>query len=211
MTTVQEVFSAALRGEPCTISGLGRRPVDLPVHHWSGVASGSDDVVLGQCRGVTLDVGCGPGRLTTALAELGVPSLGIDIVPEAIRQARARGACALVRDVFSRVPGDGHWDSVLLADGNIGIAGDPLALLRRVAKIVHARGRVVVDLAPPGAGLTTRRLRLHTAGDTSDRFMWSEVGPEAIQSLAEGAGLDVVLLDEQDGRWFAVLGKASHS
>src|SRR5262249_61510991 len=74
----------------------------------------------------TLDVGSGPGRLTVALAECGIPALGIDVTPYAVHLARAAGALTLLRDVFGRVPGAGRWMTVLLADGNIGIGGEPV-------------------------------------------------------------------------------------
>ena len=41
------------------------------------------------------------------------------------------GGPALVRSVFETLPGEGRWDTVLLMDGNIGIGGDPAALLGR--------------------------------------------------------------------------------
>ena len=55
--------------------------------------------------------------------------------------ARSCGALALHRDVFATVPGTGRWARVLLADGNIGIGGDPDALLSRVAELLKPPGR----------------------------------------------------------------------
>ena len=55
-----------------------------------------------------------------------------------------------MRDVFGPLPGEGRWDTALLADGNIGIGGDPVALLARVRELLAPEGRVVVDLAAPG-------------------------------------------------------------
>jgi len=52
--------------------------------------------------GPVLDVGCGTGDLTIALAEGGHHALGVDFVEEAIVQARARRA-ALPPDVASRL------------------------------------------------------------------------------------------------------------
>ncbi len=67
--------------------------------------------------------------------------LGIDVVPEAVEQTRRRGASALQRDLFDALPGEGRWQTALLADGNVGIGGDPVALLARTR-----------DLVQPGAG-----------------------------------------------------------
>ena len=100
--------------------------VPLPVGRWNDDDDAHDASLLGHCRGATLDIGCGPGRLVARLSRLGHVALGIDVVPEAVRQARERGAAAIVRDVFDPVPGEGRWDTALLADGNIGIGGDPV-------------------------------------------------------------------------------------
>ena len=208
MTTSVEMFSAALRGEPCTVTGVGGDAVPIPMHRWSSNASDSDMVVLRHCTGVTLDVGCGPGRMTHALATQGVCSLGIDVVPEAVAQTRARGASAVLRDVFGRVPGEGRWDSALLADGNIGIGGNPVALLRRVGDLVHDGGKVIVDLARPGVGMVTRSLRLHVADGTSEPFGWTVVAPEALPAVAAQAGFALTEVKEHRSRWFAVLEKS---
>ena len=79
-----DVFSAALRGRPCHVLGLGH-PQELPVQHWRHDANAEDLALLSWCRGHTVDLGCGPGRLTAALAGLGHVVLGVDVVREALR------------------------------------------------------------------------------------------------------------------------------
>lgn len=103
------------------------REMGMGVTRWLEPASCDDEVLLAHCTRNTLDVGCGPGRLSAALSETGVSAVGIDVSAEAVKLARQRGAIALRRDVFSCVPGQGRWPSLLLADGNIGIGGDPVA------------------------------------------------------------------------------------
>jgi SAM-dependent methyltransferase len=125
-----------------------RKP--LPVDGWLSESPG-DKSILDRCEGPTLDIGSGPGRLTVALAERGIPALGIDITPYAVDLARSSGALVMQRDVFDRVPGTGRWTTVLLADGNIGIGGDPAALLRRVAELLAPQGRALVELEPLAA------------------------------------------------------------
>jgi SAM-dependent methyltransferase len=201
------VFASALRGSPCEVLGLGAEPRPLPVGDWTRPVDSSDRALLAECRGETLDVGCGPGRMTRALAERGHAVLGIDVVPQAIRMTRERGAAALLRDVFEEVPGEGRWATVLLADGNIGIGGDPRALLARVCALLAPGGRVVADLAPPGTGVVTRRVRLQTPMLRSRPFSWSLVGADAIGTVAIAAGLSVTALQAPGDRWFAVLEK----
>jgi SAM-dependent methyltransferase len=199
------VFAAALRGDACDVVGLTPAPRRLPVEKWSRPVDRGDLALIGDCRGETLDVGCGPGRMTRALAERGHAVLGIDVVPEAVRLTRARGAAALLRDVFDPVPGEGRWATVLLADGNVGIGGDPRALLLRARTLLAPGGRVVLDVAAPGTGLLTRQVRLRTATMQSRPFPWAVVGADAVGAVALGAGLATAALRQVGDRWFAVL------
>ena len=200
------IFADALSGDfPCMVHGLAHAPQPLPVGSWRACADESDLVLLGHCVGPTLDVGCGPGRMSEHLARRGQPALGIDVVSEAVEQARRRGATALLRDVFDDLPGAGRWATVLLADGNIGIGGDPVRLLRRLRDLLATHGRVVVDLSPPGAGLSRRVLEIECGSRRSEPFAWAVVGPESLRALAAEAGFTVGGLHEYDGRWFAVL------
>lgn len=201
------VFASALRGDPCEVVGLGAEPHQLPVSEWTRPVDAGDLALLAQCRGETLDIGCGPGRMTRALAERGHAVLGIDVVPEAIRMTRERGAVAILRDVFESVPGEGRWSTALLADGNIGIGGDPRALLARVRALLVLGGRVVVDLAAPGVGVRTSAVRLRTPLLQSRPFRWSVVGADAVGSIAISVGLMVLGVHVHGDRWFAVLEK----
>jgi SAM-dependent methyltransferase len=171
-----------------------------------------DASLIDRCSGPTLDVGSGPGRLTVALAERGVPALGIDVAPHAVDMARSAGSLTLLRDVFSRVPGTGRWTMVLLADGTVGIGGDPGALLARVAELLAPDGRALVEVQPPGRELRRERVRLrhyrgrgHQAGDW---FSWAQVGFDQLSEVAAEAGLRTAETWSCDGRWFAMLGRA---
>ncbi|MFL6105930.1 MAG: class I SAM-dependent methyltransferase [Marmoricola sp.] len=201
-----DVYSAALRGEHCHVIGSAGT-ARLPVENWTRPADDADRVVLGHCDGPTLDVGCGPGRMAEHLTRSGTAALGIDVVAEAVQQARARGVAALERDVFEHLPGEGRWSTVLLADGNVGIGGDPRRLLQRSAQVLAPGGRIVVDLAPPGTGVETRMLRLRTRSAQSQPFAWSTVAADRIGVTAAGLGLLVGFLGEVQDRWFAVLTK----
>jgi SAM-dependent methyltransferase len=170
---------------------------------WTSVQD-SDEAVLDLCDGPTLDVGCGPGRMTQLLAERGAIALGIDVVPEAILQTRDRGAVAVLRDVFDRVPAEGRWETVLLADGNLGIGGDPLRLLVRLRHLLAPGGRVVADVAPPGTGLRRGTVQLTAGGLTSVPFPWAVVGADAIGAIGGEAGFATSTHD-LGGRWVAVL------
>lgn len=191
MTTLPlaSIYTHALQGHPCTVWEGDLAPQPLPTHTWRALAGEADRAVLAHCHGPTIDIGCGPGRMTEALALAGHAVLGIDVVPEAVRQTRSRGVPALRRSVFDRVPGEGRWETALLADGNIGIGGDPVSLLERAGELVAAHGRIVVDLAPWGTGVVTRHVRLETSRGRSGRFPWTAVGADAVQAVASAAGL----------------------
>lgn len=144
-------------------------PTDL----WIRAADDVDLAMVGLCAGPTLDIGCGPGRMTAALGAAGHLALGIDVVDAAVSLTRQRGASALRRDVFQRLPGEGRWHCALLADGNIGIGGDPVALLQRVRTLLAPGGRVVVEVDPLGVDDVARTARaagfptqdIHRLGD----------------------------------------------
>jgi SAM-dependent methyltransferase len=201
------IFAAALRGVPCDVVGLWARPRELPVRLWRRDADAGDRSLLAHCLGATLDIGCGPGRMSHSLALQGSCVLGIDVLPEAVALTRERGVSALVRDVFGPVPGEGRWDTALLADGNIGIGGDPVRLLSRVHHLLAPDGRAVVEVAPSGVGLRTVSLTLVCGGARSAPFPWSVVGADAVRGVAGDAALTTIGVYQREQRWVAVLGK----
>jgi SAM-dependent methyltransferase len=169
---------------------------------WCRDAIPGDRALLEPCTGPTLDVGCGPGRLAAALAAAGTPALGIDVSPAAVRLARSRGATALCRDVFGPLPGAGRWRHLLLADGNVGIGGDPARLLARCRSLLGPGGRVHAELASPG----TASWSGHTAVTGSPaRLPWAVLATGDLAAPAAAAGLRILGVRTEEGRWFATL------
>lgn len=179
----------------------------LALHAWCAPHVPGDDGLLARCAGVTLDVGCGPGRLAAALAIDGRAVLGVDIAATAVALTRRRGVPALRASIFDALPAEGHWDTVVLADGNIGIGGDPAALLARCARLLARGGRIVVELDAPGTTRNTR-LRLATHTRYSEWFAWAHVGADAVRPLAWRAGLATGEVWTEERRWFAVLARS---
>ncbi|WP_367132579.1 SAM-dependent methyltransferase [Saccharothrix sp. HUAS TT1] len=194
-------FDVGLTGAECELELAGGGRLPLPVDRWHQDADAADRVLLDACHGPTIDLGCGPGRLVAALVRRGVVALGVDNSPLAVALTRTRGGPALHRDVFGRLPGAGRWAHVLLADGNIGIGGDPVALLHRARGLLRRRGSALVEVEPPGCGL--RRDRARVAGGAW--FEWARVDARAVAPIAARAGLSARRPVERDGRWFAEL------
>ncbi|AKH83143.1 hypothetical protein AA958_13875 [Streptomyces sp. CNQ-509] len=178
----------------------------LDVERWCGVPDGGDVTVLRRCTGPVLDIGCGPGRLVAALAALGRPALGVDVSSEAVAHARSRGAAALRRSVFEPLPGEGRWGTALLVDGNVGIGGDPAALLARAAALLRPRGRLVVEVAADDdvdervhVHVTDGTFGTHGAGGTPH----SAAGPRPERAAFPWArvGLPALLRYAAAGRW----------
>ncbi|MGH3716011.1 MAG: methyltransferase domain-containing protein, partial [Micromonosporaceae bacterium] len=89
--TPLEVYEAALHratdgaASPLlavTHCGQTRR---FDVARWCQTVVGGDAGIVSRCLGPTLDVGCGPGRLAAAVSARGIPALGVDVSPAAIR------------------------------------------------------------------------------------------------------------------------------
>ena len=176
----------------------------LDIARWSGPVDEADRSLLARAAGSVLDVGCGPGRLTAELHTRGVDVLGLELAPELPVLARAAGAPLLVGDVFHHVPRAGEWDSVLLADGNVGIGGDATVLLRRAAELVCPLGRVLVELTP-GVEQPAGPVRLEGLGSTSAWFPWALLGRSGLPAVAAAAGLGLSETWSASGRLFAVL------
>ncbi|MEU0530897.1 class I SAM-dependent methyltransferase [Amycolatopsis tolypomycina] len=204
LTSTGHEFDRGLLGHRCWLELASGERIELPVERWTEPSDG-DDVLLDACSGPTVDLGCGPGRLTAALAGRGVVALGVDSSRTAVALTRRRGGSALQRNIFDSLPGEGRWHHALLADGNIGIGGDPAALLRRTAELIAPGGDVLVELEPPGRGLRHERVRLRPGRADVAWFTWAWVGVDAIAEVAVRAGMRVDWTTRRGHRWFARL------
>jgi SAM-dependent methyltransferase len=177
----------------------------LPVQRWAGPVTSGDETLLGRVRGPVLDVGCGPGRLTAALHQRGFDVLGLDVIEEIPVLVRQAGAPLAVGSVFHDVPREGEWRTVLLADGNIGIGGDPSRLLRRIRTLLAPGGSVLLELQAPGDLPARGLVRLEALGSSSAWFPWALLDAAALPAAAAAADLRVEDLWGGEGRHFASL------
>jgi SAM-dependent methyltransferase len=182
-------FDSALAGAAARLVRSDGIEVELAVHRWRRPAGGEDRWLLDRCTGSTLDLGCGPGRLIEALLARGLPALGVDVSAVAETACRGRRVPMVRRDVFAPLPAEGQWDHALLADGNIGIGGDPLRLLRRAAELVRRGGTVLVETGGRPEELWRGTARVHTAAAAGASVPWAEAGASAVTRIAAEAGL----------------------
>ncbi|WP_330232317.1 class I SAM-dependent methyltransferase [Nocardia sp. NBC_00508] len=207
------LFDQAMTGAECwmrTADGARHR---LPTRRWLGHPNSddrrADAAITHWCDGPTLDLGCGPGRLVAALLRRGVVALGVDISPMAVGVTRFRGAPALQRDLFGHLPGTGRWSYAILADGNIGIGGDPQRVLARTAELLADAGVAIVEFDPPRAGFDLRPIRLETRTRVSAWIPWARVGIDHAHDLSAATGFHLITTAEVSGRHFAWLRRIS--
>jgi SAM-dependent methyltransferase len=200
-------YEVALR----TSGPLGLRTVTgdvitLDVARWLAGTDIADDTVLDRCVGPVLDIGCGPGRFVSALAVRGMAALGVDIAEAAVALTRGQGLPALLRDVFQDLPGEGRWPTVLLMDGNVGIGGDPLRLLRRVRSLLGLSGRLIVETHPDPTAHDILDVRFWSGGEAvGPVFEWAHVGHQALVEYAKFADYSVESVWSCAGRSFTAL------
>jgi SAM-dependent methyltransferase len=175
-------------GRATLVTDRGER-IALAVDRWHTEADAIERALLAAVPDPVLDIGCGPGRIVAALAGAGRLALGVDPSPAAIAAATRRRAPALRRSVFDPLPGERRWGTVLLLDGNVGIGGDPVALLVRAASLLRPGGVVVAEVEPPGTDTGARAVRVESAAGASPWFPWARVGADRFGDLARRAGL----------------------
>ncbi|MFC4500785.1 MULTISPECIES: class I SAM-dependent methyltransferase [Streptomyces] len=161
----------------------------LDVERWCARADAADLAVLDRCEGAVLDVGCGPGRLVAELAARGRPVLGVDVSRAAVNRTRELGGQALLRSVFDPLPAEGRWATVLLMDGNIGIGGDPRALLDRVGALLAPGGLLIAETAQMDVDERAEVQVVDVvhscgSGGSADAFPWARLGTPALLRYA---------------------------
>lgn len=180
----------------------------LEIERYLDDCDAADDAVVERCVGPVLDIGCGPGRIVAALTRRGVPALGVDIAAAAVRLARQRGAAALRRDIFTRMPGEGRWQTAVVLDGNIGIGGNVDRLLRRMGELVAADGRVLIETASDVDADEAKQVRFAAGGfaEAGPSFPWAVAGTATVRAKAATAAMPVLAQWSCGARSFIELG-----
>jgi len=175
---------------------------------WSAAADSVDFTLLSAVTGPLLDIGCGPGRMVRAAMDLGMVALGIDISPAAVKYASENGLNVIEGSIFDALPREGHWQTALLVDGNIGIGGDPGALLERCRRLLAPAGEVVVEVhEDPDRDQTYTGTLVDAHGRASATFPWAEIGIARLSTLASQHGVTLTESWQLDGRTFCRLSR----
>lgn len=205
---IGHLYDRALSGERCWLRHDDGQRKRLPVHKWIGGHDADhqfDNAIIELCRGKTLDLGCGPGRLVTQLTHRGLPALGIDQSKAAVELARRSGAPALHGDMFDPLPETGRWETVLLVDGNIGVGGDPNRVLTRAGELLSAGGHCIAEFDVGVTGVRVEWMRLESEHSVGPWFQWASVGIDHAAALAQQVGFTLSAIHHVAGRALATL------
>ena len=109
-----------------------------------------------------------------------------------MRLARRSGAPVLLRDLFDPLPGPAGGRRVLLADGNVGLGGDPWRVLRRAAEADQRDRPLRRRIRGRRRRVRSSWVRLESSDNIGPWFRWASVGIDYAASLAREVGLAVI-------------------
>ena len=142
-----------------------------------------------------LDVACGPGIVTCALASVARHAIGIDLVPAMIEQARKRQMEMGLENIdwrlgdVARLPFRDAVFSLVVTRYSFHHFLEPRRVLEEMARVCRPGGRVGVADATPEAGKATAYDELETLRDPSHT---RALPLEQLQALATGLPLTLV-------------------
>ncbi|HLY86769.1 MAG TPA: class I SAM-dependent methyltransferase [Gaiellaceae bacterium] len=116
------------------------QPAPLESEAWDVLAS-----LLGEGTGRLLDVGCGTGSYTAALAERGWDATGVDISVDMLRRARERGVHAVQADATQLPFEDASFAAAVSVLTNTDL-DDLAAVVREIVRVLRP-GAPLVYLA----------------------------------------------------------------
>lgn len=186
---------------------------------------------MAYVRGRTLDIGCGAGRVSLHLQDVGVDVVGIDRSSLAVQVCRERG----VRDPrvlsITQVNASelGVFDTIIMTGNNFGIFGNAdraRLLLRRFLGVTTDEGRIIAETTDPYATddpvhlayQERNRIRGRMSGQYRHReryrnlkgpwFDWLFVSRDEMRRIVDGTGWTVRKFIEPEGaQYVAILEK----
>lgn len=185
---------------------------------------------LAYVRGRVLDVGCGAGRISLYLQDLGHEVVGVDISPGAVDTSRRRGVLDAREISITQVGPDlGVFDTLVFFGNNFGLFGNEKRarwLLRRFHRLTSEGGRIVAECTDPYQTEEEAHLSYHESNRKRGRmggqvrvrvrykkfrtpwFDWLLASEEEVRGLLEGTGWHLEhSFDSGQGPYSAVIGR----
>lgn len=172
---------------------------------WSGTGLGTitetlEDRLLFELTGPVddrrvLEVGCGEGRLSIAMAQRGAAVTGAEPSADMVAAARANAAAAacpldLVRATVEQLPFASESFDVVLAKTVLCFVGDADDMFLEMARVLRPGGRFVIgELHRWSSWAAQRRIRAWLGSPLWRRGRFRTAGE--MRQLAENAGLDI--------------------
>ena len=173
-----------------------------------------EKAILRYVQGRVLDIGGGAGRHSLFFQKRGHEVHAIDISPSAIALMKIRGVKNVrLMDLRAVDFPEGHFDSVLIMAGDLGLAGsikDSKKLLRNLFKITSPQGRIIATIKNPydgkqSAEMAKVKARIAYKGGTGDWFSILMISPQRLKTLARGTGWVVSQIVEGDNGFYGAL------
>lgn len=199
-----------------------------PYLHWPEHERRAIALARGRC----VDVGCGAGRVALYLQEKGLPVVGIDNSPLAIRVCRERGVRELLPIPFTRIdPRVGVIDTWCLFCNNFGLFGSfsrARWMLRRLKGLSSPDALILAESTDPygtedpdtrayhernrlkGRMPGQLRIRVRHRRKASPWFDYLLVSRAEMESIVAGTGWTVrQFIDGAGGSFIGVIGRAA--
>ncbi len=188
------LYDRALDGERCWLRHDDGRVDRLPVRSWLGGRNADerfDHAVVGLCNGPTIDWVAALDVWWRTWSSAECPRSGSTSrpPPSSWRAAAAPRPCAATCSNRCRGPAGGT--TVLLADGNVGLGGDPRRICGGPANCCVSGGRCVAEFDSAIDGIDTGWVRLESSRTIGPWFRWASVGIDCAARLADDVGLAV--------------------
>jgi len=189
-----------------------------------------EKIALDLCRGRTLDLGAGAGRLTLELQRRGLEVTALDVSPEAVEVMRERGVTDARCGGLEVLSGE-RFDSVVMLMHGIGLVGtlDGLAdFLNQAINHLEEDGQIIFDSADLGVVMPQQfddgigewrrggaypgevEYRLSYEGIKGEAYPWLFIDPSTLANHAETSNLRLEILARAErGSYLARLRRRS--
>jgi 2-polyprenyl-3-methyl-5-hydroxy-6-metoxy-1,4-benzoquinol methylase len=109
------------------------------------------DAVLSRSPRTVLDIGCGEGWLVRALAEHGIPAIGVDVVPALIDQAKQAGGGDFRVVSYEEIAAGGLKTKTDVAVANFSLIGKDSVegVIRHAPELINSNGALIIQTLHP--------------------------------------------------------------